>query len=353
MGQSSHIDMWAAAPEIILDDPNVDMLLITGAYGGYEEHWTGHETEAEPDEEPRAADRIVNARDETGKPVVIHSLFAELGSAAFRRLRAGGVPVHDAVTDAAACLDALAAYGRHCRHADEKSDFALPARDENRSRIVDGSRLAEHDAKRLLAEYGAPVAPFELAANPEEAVDAAAGFDGPVAMKIASSDIVHKTEAGGVELDIASEDAIRAAFEAIMDSVAAYDPSAEIDGVLVSPMVDDGVELIVGVVEDPEVGPVVTCGIGGVLVEAIDDVAFRALPLTAYDAREMIDEIEAQALLDGPRDRPAVDRDALADLLCTVSDLVIENPAIDELDLNPVVATDDGLSILDAAVELD
>lgn len=353
MGQSSHIDMWAVAPEIILDDPNVDMLLITGAYGGYEEHWTGHETEVEPDEEPRAADRIVAARDETGKPVVIHSLFAELGSETFRRLRAGGVPVHDAVTDAAACLDTLAEYGQHCRHADEKSDFALRARDENRSSIVDGSRLSEHDAKRLLVEYGAPVAPFEIATTPEAAVDAAEGFDGPVAMKVASPDIVHKTEAGGVKLDIVGEDAIRAAFGGIVKSAEAHDPSAAIGGVLISPMIDDSVELIVGVVEDPEIGPVVTCGIGGVLVEAIDDVAFRALPLTAYDAREMIDEIEAQALLEGPRDRSAVDRDALADLLCTVSDLVMENPAIAELDLNPIVVTEDGLSIVDAAVELD
>ena len=138
-----------------------------------------------------------------------------------------------------------------------------------------------------------------------------------------------------------------------MDAAEAHDPSAAIDGVLVSPMIDDGVELIVGVVKDPEIGPVVTCGIGGVLVEAIDDVAFRALPLTVYDARAMIDEIEAQALLNGPRDRPAVDGDALVDLLCTVSDLVMENPSIDELDLNPVVATEDGISILDAAVELD
>lgn len=353
MGQSSHIDMWARAPEIILDDPNVDMLLITGAYGGYEEHWTGHETDPEPDEEPRAADRIVDARNETGKPVVVHSLFAELGSETFRRLSAGGVPVHDSVTDATACLDALAEYGCHCRHADEKSDFVLPARDGNRSTIVDGSRLSEYDAKRLLAEYDTPVVPFDLVTTPEEAIDAAAAIDEPVAMKVASPDIVHKTEAGGVKLDVAGAAAIRTAFAEIVDAAETHDPSVAIDGVMVSPMVDDGVELIVGVLTDHEIGPVVTCGIGGVLVEAIDDVAFRALPLTAYDARAMIDEIAAQALLNGPRDRPSVDRDALVDLLCTVSDLVMENPAIHELDLNPVVATEDGLSIVDAAVELE
>lgn len=352
MGQSSHIDMWAAAPEIILADPNVDMLLITGAYGGYEEHWIGHESEAEPDEEPRAADRIIDARQESGKPIVVHSLFSELGSETFRRLRAGGVPVHDAVTDSVACLQALAEYGHHHHHADEKSDFALPSRDKNRSSIVNDSRLSEYDARRLLVEYGAPVTPFDLATTGDEAVNAATAYDGPVAMKVVSPDIVHKTEAGGIKLDV-SDDTSQAAFEDIVNTATAYNPSATIDGVLVSPMVDDGIELIVGVVEDPEIGPVIMCGIGGVLVEEIDDVAFRALPLTEYDASALIDEIEAQALLDGPRDLPAVDRDALAKLLLDVSDLITENPNIAELDLNPVIATEDGLSIVDATVELE
>jgi acetyltransferase len=135
--------------------------------------------------------------------------------------------------------------------------------------------------------------------------------------------------------------------------VADYAPDAQVDGVLVSPMVGDGVELIVGVTDDPEVGPVVTCGLGGVLVEALDDAAFRALPLTPYDARAMLDEIDAQALLDGPRDLPPVDREELVDLLVALSELVSENAAIAELDVNPVIATADGLEIVDASVELD
>jgi acyl-CoA synthetase (NDP forming) len=353
MGQSSHIDMWAAAPEIILADPNVDMLLITGAYGGYEEHWIGHETETEPDEEPRAADRIIDARQESGKPVVVHSLFSELGSEAFRRLRAGGVPVHDAVTDAVACLQALAEYGRHQQHAEEKSDFVLQSRDENRSSVVNGSWLSEYDAKHLLTEYGVPVTPFDLATTADEAVNAAAAYDGPVAMKVVSPGIVHKTEAGGVKLNVTGDTSVQAAFEDIVTAVSSYYPSAAIDGVLVSPMVGDGIELIVGVVEDAEIGPVIMCGIGGILVEAIDDVVFRALPLTEYDAAEMIDDIEAQALLDGPRDLPAVDRDVLAKLLLAVSELMAENPSIAELDLNPVIATEDGLSVVDATVKLE
>lgn len=354
MGQSSHLDMWARTPELILQDPNVDMLLITGAYGGYEEHWTGHDTDAESDEEPRAADRLVELRDEYEKPIMVHSLFSELGSEAFRRLRAGGIPIHDSVDDAVAGLRALADYGHHLRHADEKSDFNLADGEENRSSLItQGNRLSEFDARRLLADYGAPVTPFDLAETADEAVEVAAAYDGSVAMKVVSPDIVHKTEAGGVALDVSGEQGVRAAFDDVVTSAEAHDETADVDGVLVSPMVDDGVELIVGVVDDDEVGSVVMFGIGGILVEAIDDVAFRALPLTEYDAAELVDEIEAQELLDGPRNLPAVDREQLVDLLCAVSDLVVENPNISELDLNPVIATEDGLAIVDAAVELE
>lgn len=354
MGQSSHIDMWANAPEIILEDPNVDMLFITGAYGGYEEHWTGHETEAEPDEEPRAADRLIELVDETEKPIVVHSLFSELGSETFARLRDGGVPVHESVTDATACLRALSDYGSHLRRVDEKSDFTLSTDRENqRLQVESGDSLSEFESKCLLSEYDAPVTPFELATSPAEAVEAAAGFDGPVAMKVASPDIVHKTEAGGVELNVSGERELREAYERIVANANAYEPAADIRGALLSPMVDDGIELIVGVVQDEEIGPVAIVGVGGVLVEAIDDVAFRALPLTEYDAASMIEEIEAQTLLDGPRDFPPVDRDALVSLLRTVSELAVENPDIAELDLNPVIATEDGLTIVDAAIELE
>ncbi len=355
MGLSDHETMWYDTARHILEDPNIDALLITGAALGYEECWD----EDEPERDIAIARKLTALVDEVDKPIVFNSMWEELGcSTALSHLSKNGVPVYEQIDTSVAALRALAEYGDHLSHVDEKSDFSLDT-NENASPVVtdavhDGrTTLSEFESKTMLADHGAPVTSFELAETAEEAVDIADEFDGSVAMKISSPDIVHKTEAGGVELDIEDEQGVRDAFHRIRTSVSDYDPSAQVEGVLVSPMVPNGVELLVGVVNDPEIGPVVTCGIGGTLVEVVDDVAFRALPVTEHDARTMIDDIEAQALLDGPRDLPAVDRDELVELLLSVSDLVTNNPAIEELDINPVVATEDGLSVLDASLELD
>lgn len=355
MGASDHETMWYDTARHLLEDPNVDALLIAGAALGYEECWDGRE----PDRDIGIARKLTGLVDELDKPVVFNSMWEELKEAeSLDHLAENGVPVYADIDTSVEALRALAAYGDHLAHADEKSDFVLEA-DADANDVVASaaetgrSTLSEFDAKRVLEAYDVPVTPFELATTADEAVDHAAAFDGPVALKIASPDIVHKTEAGGVELDVTGADAVRSAFERLTENAAAYDPDAELEGVLVSPMVDEGVELLVGTVQDPEIGPVVTCGVGGTLVEAIDDVAFRALPLTDHDARAMLDELEAQALLDGPRDLPPVDRDELVEVLLAVSDLVAENPAVTELDVNPLVATEDGLSALDASLELD
>ncbi|WP_411968738.1 acetate--CoA ligase family protein [Haloferax sp. YSSS75] len=362
MGMSDHETMWYDTARHILEDPNVDALLITGGALGYEECWwsgDGREPDDDPTRDLNIARKVTEMVDDVGKPVVFNSLWDELGcSTALDYLSENGVPVYAEVDTAVEALRALAEYGGHLSHADEKSDFVVDAEENSDTRIADAIRagrstLSEFESKTVLADHGAPVSAFELAETADEAVEIVTEFDEPVAMKIASPDIVHKTEAGGVELDVEGERSVREAFDRIRTNASEYDPAARVEGVLVSPMVPNGIELLVGVVDDPEIGPVVTCGIGGVLVEAIDDVAFRALPVTEHDAREMIDEIEARALLDGPRDFPAVDRGELVELLLSISDLVTSNPAIDELDINPVVATEDGLSILDASLEID
>ncbi|WP_458188826.1 acetate--CoA ligase family protein [Haladaptatus sp. NG-WS-4] len=354
MGASDHETMWYDTARHLMEDPNIDALLIAGAALGYEECWDGRE----PDRDIGIARKLTDLVDELDTSVVFNSMWDELGEAkSLDYLAENGIPVYADVDTAVEALRALAAYGDHLAHANEKSDFTLDADDPSAAAVDDAvtagrTTLSEFETKRLLEAYGAPVAAFELAGTADEAVAAADSFDGPVAMKIASPDIVHKTEADGVELGVASDEDVRDAFERLTDNAAAYDAEARIEGVLVSPMVDDGVELLVGTVDDPEIGPVVTCGIGGTLVEAIDDVAFRALPLTEYDARSMLDDIEAQTLLDRPRDLPPVDRDELVEVLLAVSDLVAENPPITGLDVNPIVATADGLSVLDASIEL-
>ncbi|MFO7925988.1 MAG: acetate--CoA ligase family protein [Halobacteriota archaeon] len=354
MGSADHEVMWYDTARYILKDPNVDALLIAGAALGYEECWDGKEG----DRDPEIAHRLTALVGEIGKPVIFASMWEELGcSTALEHLAANGVPVYERIDTAVTALRALADYGTHLAAVDRKSDFVLgddTNSDPTVETAVDGDRatFTEFEARKLLAGYGVPVVPFELAETAAEARTAAAQFDGPVAMKIVSRGIVHKTEAGGVELDVDGEGAVTDAFDRILTRANEYAPTAEIEGVLISPMVGDGVELIVGITDDPEVGPVLTCGLGGILVEALDDAAFRALPITEHDAREMLDDIGSQALLDGPRDLPPVDREELVDLIRSVSELVSENPAIRELDINPVIATSDGLSVVDASIEL-
>lgn len=356
MGLATHEVMWYETPRILLDDPNIDALLITGAALGYEECWP---EDGETDVEPGIARNLAALVDEVEKPIVFCSMWAELDcSTGLGILAENGVPVYERVDTAVQAIRALVDYGEHQRTADAKSDFVLDAEADASEAIVaatgDGrSTLTELESRTLLEERGAPVTPFAAAETADEAAAAATRFGGPVAIKAVSPDVVHKTDAGGVELGVEGEDAAREAFDRIMASVAEYEPSAAIEGAIVSPMVGDGIELIVGVTDDQEVGPVITCGVGGILVEAVEEATFRALPLTEHDAREMIADFGMPELLEGPRNLPAVDTDELVELLLAVSDLVRENPSIESLDLNPVIATADGLAIVDAAVELD
>jgi acetyltransferase len=215
-------------------------------------------------------------------------------------------------------------------------------------------QLSEYSSKRVLSEYGAPVTAFEMAENADEAVKAAKEFADNIAMKIASPDITHKTEAGGVALDIDAndEEIVRETFNELVSNAQAYDSNADIEGVLISPMADEGTELIIGIVQDPEVGPMIMFGLGGVFVEVLEDVAFRALPLSEHDAQEIIDEIDATEIVNGTRDNPPLDRESIADLLCDISELAVANPSISELDLNPVFVYENGVEIVDASIRL-
>lgn len=356
MGYSDQRTMWYECARCMLADPNVDQLLYTGAVGGYDEYWY----EEVPDEHELGA-AIASLVDEFDAPVVVHSMFEEIGSESLSRFEAEGVFVLESIADAVTCLRALTEYGDHCRNADRKSDFVLAdgASDRERRTVVDAALadgrdvLPEYDARRAIREYGIPTPDFELATTQAEAVTAAAEFERPVAMKIVSPDVVHRSDAGGVALDVSGDADVRQAYDRLVANVQTARPDASIAGVLLSPMVDEGLEFIVGTATDPEVGPVITFGLGGVFVEALDKSAFRALPITEFDARELIAELDASALLDGPRGAPAVDRDELVELLLSVSDLVADHPSIRELDLNPVVATETGLSVLDASIHLD
>lgn len=211
--------------------------------------------------------------------------------------------------------------------------------------------LSEHDAKRLLAQAGVPMLPEHLAGSSTEAVSAAESVGYPVAMKIASADIPHKTEIGGVALNVGDAALVRAAFDTLMQRAAAAVPQARIDGVLVAPMAPDGVDTIVGVSRDATFGPTVMFGLGGIFVEVLKDVTFRVAPFGIEEARRMVGEITGRAMLDGVRGAAACDVEALANVLVRVSEFAAAHAVdLESLDINPLRVAARGVVALDALI---
>jgi acyl-CoA synthetase (NDP forming) len=200
-----------------------------------------------------------------------------------------------------------------------------------------------------LAARGVPVIPAKLARTRDEAVDFAATLGTPVALKIASPDIAHKTDVGGVQLDLQGAAAVGAAFDAILASVRAAKPEAKLDGVLVSPMRRDGLEILVGTVRDPQWGLTLAVGLGGVWVEALADTQLRLLPVTPGEAREMLTGLRAAKLLQGFRGTPAVDLDRLAEVIAAIGDSALAlGDSLETLEVNPLWVRGDEIEALDA-----
>lgn len=219
------------------------------------------------------------------------------------------------------------------------------------ARVPNG--VNEHEAMRVLESWGIRCVNRRLATSADEAARAAVELGGPVALKIVSPDIVHKTDVGGVLLGVRGEDAVREGFAALHERVASKQPDARIDGVLVAAMAGEGVDAVVGVTRDPTFGPAVMVGLGGVLVEVLDDVAFRLAPFDPDEARRMITELKGARLFRAFRGRPESDVDALADLLSTISVFAAaEADAVASVDLNPVrvLPKGEGAVVLDAVI---
>ncbi|MFB7575461.1 acetate--CoA ligase family protein [Streptomyces sp. NPDC056165] len=214
------------------------------------------------------------------------------------------------------------------------------------------SALTAPEGKRIADAYGIATPGEALARDADEAVAHAGAFDGPVVLKIVSPDILHKTDAGGVVVGLHTADEVRAAFDRIIANAKKYDPKARITGVQVQQMLPPGQEVIIGAVTDPTFGKVVAFGLGGVLVEVLKDVTFRLAPVAEDEAASMLDSIGAAEILRGVRGAPAVDREALAEQIRRVSQLVTDFPEIAEVDLNPVIATPDGALAADIRVIL-
>ena len=219
------------------------------------------------------------------------------------------------------------------------------AKEEKRS-------LLETEAKELLKEYNIPVPDFKLIQSEEEVTGLAKEMTFPVAMKIVSPEIIHKSDAGGVKLGIKDEKEARLAYQEIIRNIKKYNQEARIKGVIVYPMLPKEVEVIVGMINDPHFGPVAMFGLGGIFVEVLEDVSFRIIPLEEEDAEEMIREIKGYKILKGIRGEPPRDVPAIKEVLLKVSKLAMENPEIKEIDLNPIFVFEQGLQVIDARMML-
>ncbi|MFC2034821.1 acetate--CoA ligase family protein [Chloroflexota bacterium] len=226
-------------------------------------------------------------------------------------------------------------------------------------RIIDRARkegrsgLTEIEAKELLKQAGMSVIDAKLATSREEVISISREFGFPVALKIASSDVVHKSDVGGVKLGLKTSQQAGKAYDDILGAVRRAYPEAKIQGVSVQKMARPGVEVIIGMSKDAQFGPVLMFGLGGILVEILKDVSFRVVPLAQKDAGEMIREIKGYPVLEGYRGQEPVDVASLEELILKVSGFVTQHPEVRELDLNPVFAYSDGAVAVDARIILE
>jgi acetyl coenzyme A synthetase (ADP forming)-like protein len=356
-GADENPAVFADCAEILLHDPQVGGLLIVGLFGGYSIRFAESLAFVEED----AAHRMGKLVKDSHKPIIVHSLYNHARPHSLDLLRYYGIPVYDALETACKCIAVLAEYGSylHSYHAKAKFVFSKGRKSKPRGREIfrmareEGRHaLFEYEAKELLGLHGTPVSGNYIVRSQKEAASAAAQFDGAVALKIVSHDILHKTDAGGVKLNLKTSDEVRKGYSDIMKKALAYNPDANIRGVLVEAMMGQGLEVIIGTKTDDQFGPVIMFGIGGIMVEVLKDIVFRVLPISERSARRMIEKIRSVELLNGFRGRPPVDKKAIKELLLTVSEIVGSYDDIQEIDLNPVIVYTQGLSIADARIIL-
>jgi acetyltransferase len=278
---------------------------------------------------------------------------ASLGAAfaAAHRLR---IPAYTFPEDATAAFGVLCRRGEWLAGAARRSQPAAHdavAAAKARRAVQDAILIARGagrtaldavESRSLLAAYGVPTPEEHLATSPADAATWAAKIGYPVALKLISPDILHKTDVGGVLLNVTSAEGVRAGFEQIVTRAAAAHPGARLRGVQVQQMIHGGQEVIVGVKRDPTFGPLVMFGLGGVYVEALADVSFRLAPLTLADAEELIGEVRSAKLLTGLRGAAPADRAALAETIVRIGRLAADHPEIVEMDVNPLLVLPEG-----------
>jgi len=356
-GTDDNPSLFADCARILLKDKQVGGLLIVGLFGGYGIRFAESLALMEED----AAHQMGKMVQQHKKPIVVHSLFSSEKPHSLDLLRYYGVPVTDSLDVACKCIGVLAEYGSYLRSYRARVNFVFDwgakATDKGKQIIQEAraegrQALLEYEAKELLASHGAPASEDYLATTAEDAAERSKQISGPVALKLASPDILHKSDAGGVRLKLCTPGDVKTAFRDIVRKGKEFLPGADIRGCTVSPMARPGLEVIIGTKIDEQFGPVIMYGLGGVMVEILRDVSFRVLPISRNSAKKMIEETKSAPILSGVRGESAYDKKSLVKLLLLCSELIEAYPEIHEMDLNPVIVHEQGLSVVDARIIL-
>ncbi len=356
-GTDSDPSLFADCAKIILKDSNVGGLLVVGLFGGYGIRFE----ESLAIGEEAAAHRLGAMVKKRSKPIFMHSLYGSYDSRALDLLRHYDIPVHDSLDISCKCVASLCKYGSYLKSYHAKTNFVFnwgaKAKAEGKKIIANAKNqgrnvLLEHEAKQLIKLHGAPTSVGQVAQTEDEAWQIAKDIKGNVVLKIVSPQILHKSDARGVKLNLKTEKEIKSGFLQIIKNAKAYNADADILGVLVAPMAQKGLEIIIGTKIDEQFGPVIMYGLGGIMVEIMKDVTFWVLPVSPTSCRRIIEGTRSSVLLDGVRGHSGYDKKSLRKLLSMCSELIESYPEIEEMDLNPVLLYEEGLDVVDARIIL-
>ncbi|MEJ2413476.1 MAG: acetate--CoA ligase family protein, partial [Anaerolineales bacterium] len=328
-------DRYQFALEVVSRDPNVDGIMVV----------LTPQAMTEIEETAKAVGELTQKIE---KPVLACFMGEAKVEKGIRVLREYNVPNYSFPERASLAFESMSQYREITRRQDPVFE-RYDADDEAVRRVIEGAKqdgryaIGDAEAWDILKAYDLAIPLSRLAKTSEEAVEIAAEIGFPVVLKIASPDILHKTDVGGVKVGLESADQVRDAFDLMIFRTERYLPDAEIWGCQVQEMAPPGgTEILIGMNRDPQFGPLVTFGLGGIFVEALKDVTFRIAPFTRKDAEDMLREIRSKSLLDGVRGNPPLDKDAIVDTLLRIGQLVQDFPEIAELDINPLIVYPEG-----------
>ncbi len=341
--------------KVCMESDEVDGIYITGFFGGFKDIIAPHVAELE---EQTSRD-LVELVKQFQKPLFVHTSFAEEAIKSLAILKRAGIPVMASSQRSSHCLSALMKFAinqkKICQmavpesqmkeHREVKEVFAKARRDKR-------ANLLETESRYILERYELPLPEAALICSVDEISEATCKIPYPLAMKVVCPDIIHKSDAGGIKLGLKKEE-VQKAFEEILANACKLTTRDRVLGTLISPMVADGQECIIGMIRDPQFGPVIMFGLGGIFVEVLKDVSFRVAPLADEDIDEMIKEIKGYKVLTGIRGEKSKDIGAIRNILAKLSDIAIDNPEIKEIDLNPVIVREKGASIVDSRVIIE